>query len=262
MRNLRLYLGFLALIAIPNHGFGQPAPSTQDGPIDVKPVPPKPDPSGVYEVGPGVASPVLLNPAPVTDLQDALASCAPHFLRIVAVVEANGAIRIRTTNPHLGDTCDALALSALQEFQFQPGMLNDKPVPVAVCILLNVGSIRPPVPRLVPCSAPGALGSRPPIADDTLRPPPGTKPPVLINNVAADFSNDARKNRIQGVVIVSLVVDEEGLPTDIQLVRGVGHGLDENAIAAVSKYRFHPATLDGKAIAYSMTVEVSFHLMN
>jgi TonB family protein len=260
MRNLRVYLGFLALIAISNYGFGQPAPSTQDGPVDIKPSAPKADPGGVYEVGPEVASPVLLNPAPVTDLQDALASCAPHILRIVAVVEANGAIRIRTTNSHLDDKCDALALSALQEFQFQPGMLNDKPV--AVCILLNVGSIRPPVPRLVPCSAPGAFGFRPSITDDTLRPPPGTRPPVLINNVAADFSNDARKNRIQGVVIVSLVVDEEGMPTNIQLVRGVGHGLDENAIAAVRKYRFQPATLDGKAIAYPMTVEVSFHLMN
>ncbi|MGD0347881.1 MAG: energy transducer TonB [Terracidiphilus sp.] len=229
--------------------------------MDIKAAPPQPDSGGVYEAGAGVTSPVLLNPAPVTDLQDGLASCASHFLRIVAVVEANEAIRIRSTTPHLGNACDALALSALQEFQFQPGMLNDKPVPVAVCILLNVGSIRPPVPRLVPCSGPGAFGVPPPIADDTLHLPPGTKPPVLINNVAADFSNDARKNRIQGVVIVSLVVDEEGMPIDIRLVRGVGHGLDENAIAAVSQYRFRPATLDGKAVAYPITVEVDFHLM-
>jgi TonB family protein len=77
----------------------------------------------------------------------------------------------------------------------------------------------------------------------------------------AEFSDDAKRNKIQGVVIVSLVVDEEGMPTDIQLVRGVGHGLDENAIAAVSQYRFQPATLDGNAIAHRITVEVDFHLM-
>ncbi len=267
MQNLRVYFILLALIAISNHGFGQPASSTQDGPVDIRPSAPKADPGGVYEVGPGITSPVLLNPAPVTDLQDALASCASHFLRIVVVVEANGAIRVRTTMPHLGDTCDALALSALRQFQFQPGMLNDKPVPVAVCIVMNVGSIRPPVPRLVPCRTPVGFGSRPlgsgnqiPAADDQSGTPPGTKPPVLINNVMAEFSDDARRNKIEGTVIVSLLVNEEGLPIDIQLVRGVGHGLDENAIATVSQYRFKPATLDGKTIAYRMTVMVSFHL--
>jgi TonB family protein len=259
MRNLPVCFVLLALIS--SHGFGQPAPATQDWPMEIKPAPPMPDPSGVYEVGPGVTSPVMLNPAPVTDSQDILASCPPHMLRIVAVIETNGSVRIRTMDPHIGGTCDALALAALEHSQFQPGMLNDKPVPVAVCIRVPFLYTRPPVPRLVPCQAPVGFGNRLPAGDHPLRPPPGTKPPVLLNNVMAEFSDDAKRNKIQGVVIVSLVVDEEGMPTDIQLVRGVGHGLDENAIAAVSQYRFQPATLDGNAIAHRITVEVDFHLM-
>jgi TonB family protein len=170
--------------------------------------------------------------------------------------------------PHIGGTCDALALEALEHSQFQPGMLDGKPVPVAVCIRVPFLYTRPPVPRLVPCQAPIGFGSRPlgtgsrfPPADDRLRSAPGTKPPVLISQVNPEFSDEARRNKIEGVVIVSLVVDEEGMPIDIRLVRGAGHGLDENAIAAVSQYRFEPATLDGKVVAYPMTVEVDFRLM-
>jgi TonB family protein len=59
-----------------------------------------------------------------------------------------------------------------------------------------------------------------------------------------------------------MIVDEHGMPTAIRVVRSIGHGLDENAVAAVSQYRFRPATVDGNPIAARITIEVSFRFRN
>jgi protein TonB len=76
------------------------------------------------------------------------------------------------------------------------------------------------------------------------------------------MSDEARRERIEGVVLISTTVNEQGMPTEIRVERPAGHGLDENAVAAVSQYRFRPATLDGKPIAVRIRIEVSFRLGN
>jgi TonB family protein len=73
------------------------------------------------------------------------------------------------------------------------------------------------------------------------------KPPVVISEPpTAQYTREARKKKIQEAVTISLLVTEEGLPADIHIVKGLGHGLDENAIDTAGQYRFRPATLDGK----------------
>jgi len=228
----------------------------------VNSAPPKPDADGVYEVGSGVTSPVMPLPEPVTTSEELRASCTPRMVRAIAVVEADGAVRIRTVDPPAGDPCSDAVVTALKGIQFQAGTLDGKPVPVAVCIRVPFQYLHPPVPRLVSCQNSIAFGIQPSATNDLLRPPPGSKPPVPIHTVNAEFSDEARAERIQGVVLVTTIVDEQGMPTDIRVVRGVGHGLDENAVAAVSQYRFRPATLDGKPIAVRITIEVSYRLRN
>ena len=61
-------------------------------------------------------------------------------------------------------------------------------------------------------------------------------------------------------MLLWLVVGPEGLPHNIRLQRSLGMGLDEKAIAAVSTWRFQPATLDGKPVAVEVNVQVSFRL--
>lgn len=262
MRSVRLWLVFVALLAIPVYGQDGPAPSTQEGPSNVSSSPPKPDAEGVYEVGSGVTSPVIPEPVPVTTSEELRSTCTPRMVRVIAVVEVDGTARIRTIDPPAGDECSDAVVAALKQTQFQPGTLNGKPVPVAVCIRVPFQYLHPPAPRLVSCQNSIAFGIQPAATNDRLRPPPGTKPPVPIHTAFAQFSDEARTERIQGVVLITTVVDEQGMPTDIRVVRGVGHGLDENAVAAVSQYRFRPATLDGKPIAVRITIEVSFRLRN
>jgi len=63
-----------------------------------------------------------------------------------------------------------------------------------------------------------------------------------------------------GVVTVSLIVDQHGLPQNVKVLRGVGMGLDEKAVEAVKTYRFKPATENGKPVAVYLNVEVNFEI--
>ena len=260
MRNLRVGLAVAAFLAVP--AAGQLAPSTQDGPASANLTAPKPDANGVYEVGSGVTSPVILEAVPVTTSDELRDSCTPLMVRVVAVVGADGALQIRMIVPAAGSPCSDAVAAALKQIQFQPGTLNDKPVPVAVCIRVPFQYLHPPVPHLVSCQGPGSLVDLWQAANDPLRLPSGARPPVPIHRVEAEMSAEARAEHVGGVVLVSMVVDEKGMPTDIRVERSAGRGLDENAVAAVSQYRFRPATLDRKPIPVRIRIEISFRFRN
>jgi TonB family protein len=87
----------------------------------------------------------------------------------------------------------------------------------------------------------------------------GVTPPRLIHNTDPQFSDEARRKKIQGVVTLSLVVDTNGQPTDVQVVGPLGHGLDEKAVEAVKQWRFRPAMKDGNPVAVKINVQVNFH---
>jgi TonB family protein len=91
--------------------------------------------------------------------------------------------------------------------------------------------------------------------------PNGLTPPRLIQNVNAEFSDEARRKKIEGVVTLSLVVDTEGQPTDVQVVASLGHGLDEKAVEAVKQWRFQPAMRDGNPVSTKIKVDVNFRLL-
>jgi len=85
--------------------------------------------------------------------------------------------------------------------------------------------------------------------------------PVPIFQPEAEFSDEARRAKYQGVCIIALIVDAQGNPQSVHVVRTLGMGLDEKAMEAVRKYKFKPALKDGKTPVPSMiTVEVDFHL--
>ena len=88
----------------------------------------------------------------------------------------------------------------------------------------------------------------------------GVSPPVAVYKVEPEYSKQARKAKFQGTVVLSIVIDETGQPTNIKIVRPLGLGLDEKAIEAVKQWRFTPGMKDGKAVAVLATVEVNFKL--
>jgi len=75
-----------------------------------------------------------------------------------------------------------------------------------------------------------------------------------------EYSEEARKAKYQGTVVLSLIVGADGVPRDIKVARSVGLGLDEKAIETVRTWKFDPGTKDGKPVATYATIEVAFHL--
>jgi len=89
----------------------------------------------------------------------------------------------------------------------------------------------------------------------------GVSAPVALNSVEAEFSDEARRAKYQGVCLISLIVDVHGDLINTRVVRTLGMGLDEKALEAVRKYKFKPAMKDGKTpVPVMITVEVNFRL--
>jgi TonB family protein len=74
------------------------------------------------------------------------------------------------------------------------------------------------------------------------------------------FSDEARKAKFQGIVLLILIVGQDGRPYNIRVRQSLGMGLDEKAIEAVRNWRFRPATLHGQPVATAIAVQVDFHL--
>jgi TonB family protein len=89
----------------------------------------------------------------------------------------------------------------------------------------------------------------------------GVKPPVPLLQPLPDYTNQARRARIEGVVLIQAVVRIDGAVDNIRVLRGLGYGLDESAISTIArKWRFKPATLNGTPVDVLANIEVSFRL--
>ena len=75
-----------------------------------------------------------------------------------------------------------------------------------------------------------------------------------------EYSDEARKARHQGTIVLWIIVGPDGSTHDIRVRRSLGMGLDEKAIAAVSTWKFEPARRNGVAIAVEVNIEITFRL--
>jgi TonB family protein len=99
----------------------------------------------------------------------------------------------------------------------------------------------------------------------------GVVPPKVLYAPDPEFSDKARSKKLGGTCVLSTLVDAEGKPHDVQIVKSVAEGvkpkqrsaalsLDENAVKAVQEYRFQPATMQGKPVPYRVKIEVNFRV--
>ena len=89
----------------------------------------------------------------------------------------------------------------------------------------------------------------------------GVSAPSVLLKVEPEYSEEARKAKWQGTVVLSLVVDDQGRPQNLKVVRALGLGLDQKAIEAVEKWKFKPGMKDGKPVPVIATIEVNFRLL-
>ena len=88
----------------------------------------------------------------------------------------------------------------------------------------------------------------------------GVSAPQLIYQVEPEFSEEARKAKVAGNVLVTLIVDATGHPQRVRVLRGIGMGLDEKAIEAVKQYRFKPAMEGNKPVPVEVNIDVNFQI--
>ena len=100
----------------------------------------------------------------------------------------------------------------------------------------------------------------------------GVTAPRLVNQVYPEYSKEARKKKFNGIVLVGLTVDANGEPTNLHIVRSASDkadeanrdaalSLDQKALDCVQKYRFAPATYQGKPVPFDLNVEVNFQIV-
>lgn len=88
----------------------------------------------------------------------------------------------------------------------------------------------------------------------------GISAPKPIYNPEPEYTDRARKKKINGSLVLSIVVTEEGKVRDAKVVTGLDKNLDKQALKAVSTWKFEPATKGGKPVPVRIEVEVDFRI--
>ena len=96
--------------------------------------------------------------------------------------------------------------------------------------------------------------------DGVFPPGNGVSAPVLIYAPMSEFSDEARRNKYQGVCMISLIIDVQGTPRNPVVIQPLGEGLDEKALEAIARYKFKPGMKNGRPVATRIVVAVNFRL--
>lgn len=88
----------------------------------------------------------------------------------------------------------------------------------------------------------------------------GVVPPVVIRRVEPAYTNEALQRKIEGSVVLEIVILEDGTVGTARVVRSLDPGLDQNAIAAAKQWKFVPGKLNGQPVAVIAELVVDFRL--
>jgi TonB family protein len=213
---------------------------------------------GVYYVGPQVSSPRLIRTM-LAPYPDGVSGKDAQGMTVLAMVIGSDGVpaHIQVLHTH-GDLFDQASIAAVQHSTFEPGKLGDKPVPVWIDIRVVFRADRSQaVPEVLITERDLPLPDESQFEDKHHRPLSYT-PPIPIHTVDADFADPFVRHPYVQVAIVTVLVNEEGLPKEVRVRRGLGFGLDQKAEAAVWHYKFLPALKNGKPIADRRDVTVNF----
>ena len=243
-------------------------------------------PSTAYYASPGVSAPEMI---PITLDSPVQGRCKKLDGTAVlsAVIDAKGIPHDVFFIKPIGNDLDKIALKIVETDRFKPGSHDGSPAAVVIsakvklsgCIeqeqnetgqkslILRLRSVpdqafdlqQPPFK-----GATLALSDRPSQPSGKLAQPlnrvGAVTAPLPIKTVEAIFSDYARRERIQGACLILLVVDAHGMPQNLHVVKSLEPSLDQNAMYAISQYRFKPAMFNGTPVPVMIKIEVDFQL--
>jgi TonB family protein len=159
---------------------------------------------------------------------------------------------------------DNSAIAAVRQWRYTPATLNGAPVDVGVFII--IGSIKGKVSTTVELDLAVPRKPKIPVEDRLAR---GelfrvvaneVTPPKEIYTPDPEYSTPARAAKYQGTILLGAVVGSDGKMADVWVVRKLGLGLDQKAIATVRQWRFEPATEAGQPVPILINIQVQFRL--
>jgi TonB family protein len=160
----------------------------------------------------------------------------------------------------------APALGLFDGNALEERMMRMKTDSVAMSRPVRAGLVAAATVLLAMTAASGALAKGVAAADHGVgygkvyEPGPGVTNPKLVFAPNPEYSVEARRAKYQGVCVVGLIVDTQGHPQRVHVIRPLGMGLDEKALEAVRQYRFKPGLHEGKPVAVAIKIEVNFRV--
>jgi len=89
----------------------------------------------------------------------------------------------------------------------------------------------------------------------------GLTDPVILVQTLPHYTDEGIKAKVQGIVLLQGIIRRNGRVTDLQVLRGLGYGLDEQAISCIVKeWKFRPGMANGRSVDVVCTIEVTFNL--
>jgi len=204
---------------------------------------PMPDEISVYVPSAAVTAPEALNLSAVP-YSDEMRQLDVQGTCVVAIIVGTDGIPRKPTLLHgFMRLFDEAAIDAVSRLRFKPGKLNGAPVDVemGVEIEYSVDTGSPAIPRIFTLQSP-------------------VVPPILVESVKPRYPKSAKQAGTHGLVVVTMNVPENGVPTEFHVQNSLSSALDESAIEAVRQFRFKPATMDGKPLSTRTAIEVEFKL--
>ncbi|MGK2858383.1 MAG: energy transducer TonB, partial [Thermoanaerobaculia bacterium] len=103
----------------------------------------------------------------------------------------------------------------------------------------------------------GTLGG---VGDQPLRVGGNVKPPEVVFRVEPNYTEGARRARVQGVVILEAIIDANGNVSEVRVLKPLAEGLGDEAVKAVRQWKFRPGTQNGRPVPVIFSLTVNFRL--
>jgi len=192
-----------------------------------------------YPVGGDVKAPVAIVHVNPVYPEEARRERISGIVILETIIDRNGVVKGVTVRKGLPHGLSEAAVDAVKQWVFKPGTLNGEAVDVVFHLTINF--------KLESDDAPLRVGG-------------DVRAPVVIETVEPSYTEEARKARIRGIVIVEAVIGSDGVVKKAHVLKPLPFGLDQAAIDAVKQWKFKPGMLDGKPVDVVFNLTVNFRI--
>jgi len=208
---------------------------------------PAPIPSGPVRVSSGTMAGQVIHQTPPVYPADAKAAGIQGTVVLKAIIGKDGTVENLTVVSGPKELQKS-ALEAVSQWQYKPFLLNGQPIEVQTTINVNY------------TFGASDSGANPGPQSSVTPTEPVSSMPQVIYKVQPEYTEMARQAKVHGVVLLNLVVDKQGHPENVHVVKGLEPSLNQNAIAAVERYRFRPAFENGESVERAVNLEVRYEI--